>query len=419
MVLAGICAALHVVKLPPALPALQAALGISLLQAGFLLSLVQLAGMLAGVAFGALADGLGARRSMLTGLWILAVVSAAGALAQGVVSLMWLRAGEGFGFLLVVLPAPALVRRLVPPAQHSRMLALWSAYMPAAATLALLVGPWVLGALGWRLWWGLLAALTAGMAVCLAAMVPATAGAPAATAGAPAAGSGPAAPLQPPWQTRLRQTLGTPGPWWVALAFCVYAGQWMAVIGFLPTLYAQAGVPAAWVGVLTALAAAVNMVGNVVAGRCLQAGVAPVRLLVVGYGAMALFAVALYAGLGPSTAWQAAGDPGVSRGSGLAPTTVLRYLAVLLFSAIGGLIPGTLFSLAARVAPNESTVSTTVGWMQQGSALGQLTLPPLVAWVASQNGGWHWSWVVTVGAALVGLLLAHALARTSLRPQVA
>ena len=68
VVLAGVCAALHVGKLPPAITALQAALGLSLLQAGFLLSTMQVAGMSAGVAFGALADALGFKRSMLLGL---------------------------------------------------------------------------------------------------------------------------------------------------------------------------------------------------------------------------------------------------------------------------------------------------------------------------------------------------------------
>ena len=106
--LAGVSAALHVAKLPPAIAALQQALGVSLLQAGFLLSLVQVAGMTAGVAFGALADGLGLKRSMLLGLWLLAVASALGGAAQGVPLLMGLRVLEGFGFLLVVLPAPGL-----------------------------------------------------------------------------------------------------------------------------------------------------------------------------------------------------------------------------------------------------------------------------------------------------------------------
>ncbi|HSW23212.1 MAG TPA: MFS transporter, partial [Burkholderiaceae bacterium] len=68
VILAGVAAALHVGKLPPAIPALQQALGLSLLQAAFLLSMVQGAGMCAGVAFGALADSLGLKRSMLAGL---------------------------------------------------------------------------------------------------------------------------------------------------------------------------------------------------------------------------------------------------------------------------------------------------------------------------------------------------------------
>ena len=45
VILAGVVAALHVGKLPPAIPVLQEALGLTLVQAGFLLSLVQLAGM--------------------------------------------------------------------------------------------------------------------------------------------------------------------------------------------------------------------------------------------------------------------------------------------------------------------------------------------------------------------------------------
>tara|TARA_Y100001001_G_scaffold163889_1_gene194252 strand:+ start:7364 stop:7603 length:240 start_codon:yes stop_codon:yes gene_type:complete len=49
VLLAGITAALHVGKLPPAIPVLQQELGITLVQSGFLLSLVQLAGMLGGL----------------------------------------------------------------------------------------------------------------------------------------------------------------------------------------------------------------------------------------------------------------------------------------------------------------------------------------------------------------------------------
>ena len=52
-----------------------------------------------------------------------------------------LRAAEGFGFLLVVLPAPGWVRSLVEPERASAMMGLWGAYMPLATALALLLGP--------------------------------------------------------------------------------------------------------------------------------------------------------------------------------------------------------------------------------------------------------------------------------------
>ena len=376
VILAGVGAALHIAKLPPAIAALQAGLGISLLQAGFLLSLVQAAGMSAGVAFGVLADGLGLKRSMLIGLALLSAVSVLGAMAQSVPLLMALRAAEGFGFLLVVLPAPGLVRRLVPPQRLSRMLGFWGSYMPFGTALALLAGPLWIAAFGWRAWWWLLAGVSASMALWLARAVPDLPPAAAAAGGAP-------------WTQRLRQTLGATGPWLVALTFAVYSGQWLAVIGFLPSIYLQAGLSGALTGLLTALAAAVNMGGNVAAGRLLQAGVAPTRLLRIGFVVMGLAAVAAFAEVG---------------GTGL--PAGLRYAAVLVFSLVGGLIPSTLFSLAVRLAPSEQTLSSCVGWVQQWSAFGQFAGPPLVAWVASRSGGWQWTWAATGTCSLLGLLLA-------------
>ena len=381
VILAGVVAALHVGKLPPAIPVLRDALGLSLVQAGFLLSLVQLAGMATGVLFGVVADGLGSRRSMTLGLVLLAIASALGGFAQGAAPLMLLRAAEGFGFLLVVLPAPGLVRSLVDPRRVSAMMGLWGAYMPLATALALLFGPLAIGAIGWRGWWWSLAALSAAMAVGLRHAVPADA-VPTATASTV------------PWLARLRRTLAAPGPWLVAVSFAMYSGQWLAVIGFLPSIYVQSGISGALAGVLTAAVAAVNMAGNIGSGRLLQRGVAPARLLTIGFATMALAATATFAGSGDA---------------GLAPA--LRYVAVLLFSGVGGLIPATLFALAMRLAPGEGTLATTVGWVQQWSALGQFAGPPLVAAVASATGGWQWTWVVTGACSVVGLLLTAGLRR--------
>ncbi len=383
IVFAGVCAALHVGKLPPALPVLQDALNITLVQAGFLLSAVQLASMTLGLAVGLSADSLGLRRSMLVGLALLSVASIGGGFVADASGLLFLRALEGLGFLLVVMPAPALIRRTVDASQLSGRMGWWGTYMPTGSALALLLGPWVIAGLNWSAWWWLLGAVAAFAWVAVWLCVP---------------------DVQPPapthnaandaWPKRLALTLQSPGPWLVALTFAVYSSQWLAVVGFLPTVYAELGLAAGTAGVLSACVALANVSGNIMSGRLLQRGWPVQRLLSIGFACMALGAVGAYA------VWQGEGLP-----------TSLRFACVVMFSAVGGLIPGTLFSCALRLAPSEGTVSTTVGYMQQLSALGQFAGPPLVAWVAASAGGWQWTWTVTATLSLAGAVLAHFIGR--------
>jgi MFS family permease len=398
LIFSGVVAALQIGKLPPALPEISQVLGMTLTQSGFLLSFIQLAGMSLALAVGLSADGLGLRRSMLAGLIILGLASGLGAFATSVSELMLWRAIEGFGFLWVTLPAPGLIRKLVNEQQVRKLLGYWGAYMPAGTALTLLVGPLWLPMGGWQTWWCLFAVLSWVMAVVLWRFVPVdvfNAQAKAVTDEVPGQSSLQLVTSSPiAWPQRLRETLSAPGPWWVALCFAMYSGQWLAVVGFLPSIYTQAGLSGATLGVLTAVAAAVNMGGNMTSGRLLQRGLHPSVLLGLGFLAMASGSFVAFSELTSSLPW-------------------LRYAGVLLFSSCGGLVPGTLFSLAVRLAPHERNVSTTVGWMQQGSAAGQFTGPPVVAWLASQVGGWQWTWMATglccVGGWILSLLIAKAL----------
>lgn len=376
VILGGVAAALHVGKLPPALPVLRDALSLSLVEAGFLLSLVQLAGMTSGLAVGLSADGLGLRRCMTAGLVMLSAASALGGFAHDAPTLLVLRAFEGLGLLLAVTPAPSLIRRLAAHGDSDVLLGLWGAYMPFGAAAALLATPWFMRSIGWQATWQLLALPSLAMAVWVWFALPPDTKTIAARPDA--------------WTDRLRRTLTLPGPWLVALTFAVYSGQWLAVIGFLPSIYAQANIGGEVAGALTALAAAMNITGNAGAGRLLRRGVAPQTLLYSGFSAMAA---------GAMLAFMPALDAG----------PFAKYGAVLLFSAIGGLVPGTLFALSVRFAPDVSTVATTVGWMQQLSALGQFTGPPLVAWVANRVGDWHWTWAVTGALAMAGVLLSRQI----------
>ena len=396
----GVVAALHVGKLPPAVPVLRDALGVTLVEAGFLLSAVQAAGMVLALALGLGVGRLGLRRSLISGLSVLAAASMAGALARTPEQLLLGRVAEGVGFLLVSLSAPALIRSLVPSQRLSLNMGLWGTYMPTGTALAMLVGPTILLAAGWRIWWAALGLLAAAMAAWAWRTLGWRDTAPAPAPLPDAQAREPSQALQPalseravPWGVSLQRTLAWPGPWLVALAFGAYSSKWITVMGFLPTIYADAGTAHSTSGLLTAIAAAVNIIGNVLAGHLLHRGRPAVQLLLIGFTTMGL------------TAFAAFGLPEATTATG-------RYTAVLAFSAVGGLIPGTLFALAVRVAPHDQAVPAVVGWTLQCSALGQFIGPPIAAWWTSHHGGWSQTWVTTASAAAMGLLLALALGRT-------
>jgi MFS family permease len=322
---------------------------------------------------------------MVLGLGVLSAAGMLGGMARSAEALLVLRGCEGVGFLLASLPAPGLIRRLVEPARLSGMLGYWGAYMPFGTAAALLVGPGFIALAGWPQWWWLLSLLSASMAAVLWWSVPASAD----QAGPRAAGGG-----------RILRTLRAPGPWLASLAFAMYSSQWLAVIGFLPTIYAQAGLPTAYAALATALAAAVNMAGTIASGWLLQRGVRATLLMQLGYAAMALGALVAFSGWTHDTS---------------VATASVRFAGVLLFSAVGGLVPGTLFSLAVRVAPDESTVSTTVGWMQQWSAFGQFVGPPLAALAAARAGSWEVTGWITGAFAMAGLAITSVMARFLVR----
>lgn len=399
---AGVSAALHVGKIAPTLPLLRASLDIGLLEAGLLLSMVQFAGMACGLLFGMLGDQWGLRRTVICGLMVMAIAGYAGGHAQTPGVLLLCRAMEGVGLLLVALPAPALLRQWVVADRLAFALGVWGTYMPLGTALALLLGPYVLEWAGWRIWWDVLATVSLLMALCVARFVPsdeANSRQPAsiiprtatATATATARTTVPG-----PRTSRLALTLGSRGPWLVGLAFCVYSAQWLMVIGFLPSIYAADNVAGTRAGALTAFVALGNIAGNLASGKLQQRGVAPWALLMLGFSVMGVMAVLGFAELGIGPWW--------------------RYLAICVFSCVGGLIPGTLFSLAVSLAPNKNAISTTVGWMQQLSATGQFFGPPLAGLLAQASGGWHNTWMLCAVCCGIGLVIAQIVRRTPARP---
>lgn len=379
VILAGMMVAMHVGKVSVAIPTLREALGISIVQAGTLLSMSQMAGMLIAVFVGMFADGWGLRRSLVSGLVLMGLASLLGGWVTGIAGLLGLRVVEGVAFLLVVVSAPALLRQVVQPERLAQIMGVWGTFMPGGTAAALLLGPWVLSHLGWTAWWQLLGALSLLMAAaCATVLWPL------------GAGSGLRAGGFAEHGRRLLQTWRNPGTWWVALSFGLYSSQWLVVIGFFPTLLQAVGVSASAAGAVTAAVSVVNIFGNVLGGQLLHRGWRVHRVLGAGFVIMASCAVVIFNGLGE---WP----------------PVVRMAAAVVFSGLGGMIPGALFSLAVRVAPSEQTVSTSLGWTTQMSMVGQFIMPPTAAALAQSMGTWQWTWVLNLGACVLALLLINRL----------
>ncbi len=371
---AGVAVAVNAGKVPAALPVLRDDFGLDLLSASLLVSALQVCGMALGLFGGMIADRFGPRRVMRLGLLVSAGGGACGALAWDASLLLASRAVESVGFMLTVLPAPALFARGVPRERVRAVLGTWGAYMPLGIAFALVVTPLVCQAWGWRTFWWAGAGFAAAMAVAVGRAV------------------APDPPGRPEHRAMalVSDTLRSPGPWVLALAFGCYAAQWNGVVAFLPTLYASGGIALPLAGALTAVAVASNVLGNFAAGALLQRGVS--RALPVAIGATAM----AFGG------WLCFGTE--------APLAV-RFAGVLVFSAVGGLIPGTLFASTVAYAPHPGAVATTGGLIQQMSTTGQVFAPPLLAALHAASGGWHHTGWATGALALCDLALALAMLR--------
>jgi MFS family permease len=368
----GLVAGAYIGKVPPALPALREALGLSLLESGFVATAFNVLGGLAGMLVGMLCDRHGHKRLGVLGLWIMAAGGLLGAGADGFPLLLAARFVEGAGFILFTVSAPALLSAaMVAPAARAKAFGLWGAYMPSGGCLALLAAPLVITAFGWRGLWGLLAAAALASAGLVARAVPA----------APTGGLG---------SLRLaRESLSQPGSIALALLFAFYVAQWTSVMLWLPTfLLDERGVAPATAALLTALMVLANVPGNLGGGWLLAHGARRGPLIVSACAIAALCSMGML-------------------GSGL--PDALRFLLVLVFSGCIGVVPSAIFSGVPVHAKSARHVGTTNGMVMQASQIGQFFGPIAIAWLASRLGGWSASLWAMLAFAACGAACGAAL----------
>lgn len=376
IVFTGVVAALHIWKLPAAIPLIQEQLGLSLVEAGILLGLVQVAGMLGGLAISLLAEVIGARRCLMIGLGLLITGSALGGFAHDATLLMSSRVLEGAGFLLVTVVAPGLIRRHTAPWRLNTAMGFWTAYMGTATFLGLIASAFILQVTSWQTWWFIMAGVTLIPLPLILRHIPAD---------PPAAPGGAATALR-----RIGITARSPKPWVAGVVFSFYTVQWVSVVGFLPGIYEAQGITGVWPGILSAVVGGLNAVGNICTSPLLQRGVPPRLLLISGFTLMA----------GSSTLAFAVPWETISGG------LVFQVLCVAVFSFTGAAIPATLTRMAVDLAPEGGSAPAAMGLMQQLFNLGSFVGPAIAAWIATTTGGWQSTWWMTCAFGMAGISLS-------------
>ena len=386
----GVIAAAHIGKVPPAIPALREGLDLDLITAGWVVAMIGSTGLALGMVAGLLVDRIGARRMVLAGLGLMAAGSLAGAAATGGATLLASRFLEGVGFVCAVVGVPPILTDAAGPARRRFVLGLWGTFMPTGIAAMMLLAPAAIAASGWRGAWLLLGAVTLLWTAVIGTIL-----ARGGTGPGFLAGHGSRVSII----DNIRRTLTVPGPWLLALGFCVYTLAWMALMAWLPTfLVDERGLGVASASALTVAVVLVNVPGNMLGAWLLQAG--------ARRWAMLAAAGVVIAATGPLAFLDLLPDAG-------------RYAACLVFSFLAGMVPSAVFAGTTVFAPSERQIGTVNGLLVQGSHLGQFAGPPILAAAVTLSGGWSaGGWIlVACGAALMALGVMVGIAEARLRPR--
>lgn len=370
--LIGVLAAAQFARMAVVAPLMRTTLGLTLSQAGWLISLLEVGGALFGFVAGLALARVSVHRFLLLGLAILAGTGLVEAIATGATTLFVARAAEGIGYLFVVIAAPTAIAATASDAIRPRALALWSTFVPVGIAAGAAVSGFLLTVTSMR-----------GTALVWVSLVVASG---VLVARFRIAGSAIHAIRLP-----------APAAWVSTFGFGLYTIFISALTMLLPSfLIEQAGATmgqsalsaaCASLGVLPATAAAMLVMRNDRMSARRSATIAAVSLL-----AAVPFVLALY------------------RIDGLDVLT--RAALAVLAVTVSGLVPPIVFArlpqLAGATTPDDPRIATANGLITQFGAGGALIGPPLGGLIVGWSG---WSGLgVAASLLLIAMLAAFVLA---------
>ena len=370
---AGIVAATHIGKLPPALPEIRLALDAGLVTGGWIASMISCTGFALGLVAGSLADRLGQRQVLIFGLLAMTAGSLLGAFAQSGEVMLLSRFIEGVGYTSVTITGAGMITHVTAAGDRKWALGIWSSYVPVGFSVMLIAGALVLEAWGWRTLW----LISSGITVVWAGIVwKATLG----------------------WQRQsgnvamtsmlnnVTRCLASPGALLAAGCFALYASQHISMMAWLPSYMREVcGSSTLVAAVVPAVVLMFNAIGNWFSAWAMGRGVSIWSLLAVGAIGMGLSQIGIFSAFLPDTA---------------------RLGFAVLFGICGGMVPAAALGSVAIYTPSPSQIGTMNGLMVMGTSTGMLFGPPAVAAMRAVMGNWNDVVWLMVSLATVGVILA-------------
>lgn len=363
---------MHVGKLPPALPLLTQEFSLRLSQAGVLVATFSISIALSGLILGITVARLGYVRFAVVGVALAGLGSVLGAVSTSASLLLFSRAIEGMGWVVAVVSIPSLMSSLATKADKPIVLGIWGAFVPAGSGFMLLLAPLMQNVGGWQLtWW--FCALISLLATVGVALVGVT--------------------HKQRFAVLSHQSIKHPTKeirsvqaWGLFFCFFCYSFLFVSLTSFLPTiLIEQSAMSLESASRWTAFVVLANMTGNMSAGRLIRRGIAPFLVISAASLVAGVMALLVFSPL---------------------PLAV-RITSAFAFAVFSGLVPGSLFATAPRVASQPMATGILVGFMLQAAGLGQWLGPMLLTKLVDTTGLWWHGGLLFLFFGLLGAVSAR------------
>jgi len=354
LLLFSIAAPLNQFKVPPIMPVLMEALGLSVGGAGLIMSVYAVTGLILALPAGLIFQRAGYRVTGILAGGSIVIGASLGALSAGTGGLLISRVIEGIGTGFMAVLAPAIIAQWFVARRRGTAMGIWATWVPVGTAAMLLVGPALAQAAGWRaVWW-----FGAGYALVVTALYLAfVRPAPIRTAKPSVA--------EPGLGVTSAQVLHNRTIWLLAAAFGAFC---MAAVGlgtYMPTfLNAERGLPLGQAALISSIPTIVTIFSAPAGGALSDRIGSRKKPYLVGMAA-AILLLPLTGAL--SGAW--------------------LIILVVVSGIVLGIVPTNIFAAAVEATGDERQGGMAMAVIMVGQNAGML-LGPIVFGALAERSGW-------------------------------